>query len=326
MSILEKDSRKKTKETDMVGCNVIQDLLLLYRAGECSEESRRLVEEHLAGCTSCRAVWETVQGEDILENSRLPEKTLEEKTEEFQIKKGLKKIRRYWAVSLAALLALALLPVGLTLAKNERAGIGLCFSNLSEAFQAHGYLDALKKKDYRKMFSYYDVEQGYKYMTSTEYANRGDAKEIQRHYQNMGFEAYRQIQEEAFVKRMESLEDAGISVTSADIIYMWERDREDCPGEWEMKIRVVVSAEGKAADIGGLYITFTDKGIKHNMAFGDRTDETLNALHKAVTVRVDVDDLFDEKKYFDQVGFNILSEEDIPMHEEGMINENITDD
>jgi len=38
----------------MLDCDVICDLMVVYRSGEASEETRRLVEEHLAQCTSCR--------------------------------------------------------------------------------------------------------------------------------------------------------------------------------------------------------------------------------------------------------------------------------
>ena len=37
-----------------MNCTVIQDLLILYADDCCSEESKSLVEEHLAGCESCR--------------------------------------------------------------------------------------------------------------------------------------------------------------------------------------------------------------------------------------------------------------------------------
>ena len=35
-------------------CSVIQDLLPLYIDGVCSEESRKVIDEHLAGCAACR--------------------------------------------------------------------------------------------------------------------------------------------------------------------------------------------------------------------------------------------------------------------------------
>ncbi len=39
-----------------MNCDIIRDLLPLYHDGVCSEESRRLAEEHLAGCAACRQV------------------------------------------------------------------------------------------------------------------------------------------------------------------------------------------------------------------------------------------------------------------------------
>ena len=37
-------------------CNVIKDLMLLYENGEASEETRRIVEEHIGLCSECRAL------------------------------------------------------------------------------------------------------------------------------------------------------------------------------------------------------------------------------------------------------------------------------
>ena len=36
-------------------CEIIKDLLPLYHDGVCSDESKTLVEEHLAECDSCKA-------------------------------------------------------------------------------------------------------------------------------------------------------------------------------------------------------------------------------------------------------------------------------
>lgn len=38
-----------------LSCNVIRDLLPLYRDGVCADETRALVEDHLADCAACRA-------------------------------------------------------------------------------------------------------------------------------------------------------------------------------------------------------------------------------------------------------------------------------
>lgn len=37
-----------------ISCKVIKDLLPLYHDGVCSADSRRIVEEHLEQCESCR--------------------------------------------------------------------------------------------------------------------------------------------------------------------------------------------------------------------------------------------------------------------------------
>lgn len=39
-----------------LSCDVIQDLLPLYHDGVCSEESRKIVEEHIATCAACKDV------------------------------------------------------------------------------------------------------------------------------------------------------------------------------------------------------------------------------------------------------------------------------
>lgn len=47
-------------------CGVIKDLLPLYHDGVCSEESRKLVEEHLAECPACKEEYETFSREGKL--------------------------------------------------------------------------------------------------------------------------------------------------------------------------------------------------------------------------------------------------------------------
>ena len=42
-------------------CDVIKDLLILYADGCCSDESRRIVEEHLKNCAGCRAALKEIK-------------------------------------------------------------------------------------------------------------------------------------------------------------------------------------------------------------------------------------------------------------------------
>lgn len=40
-----------------ISCEVIKDLLPLYQDGICSDESRKIVEEHLQSCDKCRELF-----------------------------------------------------------------------------------------------------------------------------------------------------------------------------------------------------------------------------------------------------------------------------
>jgi predicted anti-sigma-YlaC factor YlaD len=41
----------------MLSCEVVTDLMAAYESGEASAETRRLVDEHLAGCAACRSAF-----------------------------------------------------------------------------------------------------------------------------------------------------------------------------------------------------------------------------------------------------------------------------
>ena len=55
-------------------CKVIQDLLPLYVDGCCSEESAKLVQEHIAGCDTCKCIYEnmktTCEIEEVLQTPK----------------------------------------------------------------------------------------------------------------------------------------------------------------------------------------------------------------------------------------------------------------
>lgn len=46
-------------------CRVIQDLLPLYVDEVCSEESRKIVEEHLSECETCTEVFEEMKSKTV---------------------------------------------------------------------------------------------------------------------------------------------------------------------------------------------------------------------------------------------------------------------
>ena len=90
-------------------CDVIQDLLPLYEDGCCSEESKALVEAHLAECSQCRQARQEMQ---------LPFQAYsapEDLSAEQVLKSGMRKVRRFLRRSLTIAAAIMIACVALFL-------------------------------------------------------------------------------------------------------------------------------------------------------------------------------------------------------------------
>ena len=46
-------------------CSIIQDLLPLYKDGICSDSSRKMIEEHIAECHTCKKMLDNLNDIDI---------------------------------------------------------------------------------------------------------------------------------------------------------------------------------------------------------------------------------------------------------------------
>ena len=92
---------------DELKCEVIRDLLPLYHDGVCSEESKKLVEEHLSSCENCR---EELFGMDV----EVPKLSVDSETETLRAvenawgKAKKRSYRKGLKVGLAILLCAAL--------------------------------------------------------------------------------------------------------------------------------------------------------------------------------------------------------------------------
>ena len=90
-------------------CEMVQDLLPLYEDGCCSEESKTVVEAHLAECSQCRQAHEEM---------RLPfmgsAVTLDD-TPEQTLKNGMRKVRAFLRRSLTITVAMMIAAVALLL-------------------------------------------------------------------------------------------------------------------------------------------------------------------------------------------------------------------
>ncbi len=69
-----------------ISCEIIKDLLPLYHDGVCSNDSRTMVEEHLAYCDNCKAELQAMDEE-------LPIKNAEQNLNEAE---AVKKLSRRW--------------------------------------------------------------------------------------------------------------------------------------------------------------------------------------------------------------------------------------
>src|SRR5690554_699010 len=105
----------------MISCNIIEDLLILYVAKECSEDTKKMVEDHLSTCRSCQNILETLQS-PVVPMERVNH---ELNNKEISFQKGFKKIRHRWiASSILLLLIIPLTGVGF-LSRNEIRGEGI---------------------------------------------------------------------------------------------------------------------------------------------------------------------------------------------------------
>jgi hypothetical protein len=150
-----------------ISCKIIEDLLPLYVDGDCSEESRILVTEHLVECMECskkcdamhmKLIPEVVAEEDsprLLDNEKEEGK---QRAHDLQAKKVLMKLKRRWIAYMVMILAM--IPV-ILLSANQYRGEGLSFTNLYDYFCAGQFIRAVQQEEFERAFTYIDVNYFY---------------------------------------------------------------------------------------------------------------------------------------------------------------------
>lgn len=177
-------------QMNSASCPIIYDLLPLYIDSACSEETKRLVEGHLAGCAACKRKFEAMAGElgmlaaaDGIGVSLLPEQAEPQDRQDRQGQQAweaqqdrqdqqawqgqqdqqardraarqiLRRVKRRWQVSLLA--CLLLVPLG-WLGVNEYTGNGLAYTNMVDYYYVGKFGSALERGDYEQAFSYLDI-------------------------------------------------------------------------------------------------------------------------------------------------------------------------
>lgn len=135
-----------------VNCEIVQDLLPLYEDGVCSESSRAAIEEHLKTCETCRALKE---GVPLIPE---PEIILDTAEEEKKVVGSFKKVRRWWGLSLIAIVMIVPL---LAASVNQFRGVGISFTNLDDIWTAKRFVSHLQNGRYEEAAAMYDFTDTY---------------------------------------------------------------------------------------------------------------------------------------------------------------------
>lgn len=185
-------------------CKVIEDLLPLYCDNVCSNESRKLVEEHLLECKTCQAQLHTMGVVPI------PHIEKEDTEKSAIIKKGFRKIHRRWIASLIAVFMLfPLVFIGI-LGYNETHNSNLAFSNIDDVYRCYRYLNYIKSRQYDKAVQMVDFSQN-------EYS-------LVNCVSHMTLDEYLEYMENRFVKKLEEYNQLGISIENIRFnnAYKWD--------------------------------------------------------------------------------------------------------
>jgi hypothetical protein len=219
-----------------IECNVIKDLLPLYVDDCCSAESKQLVMEHLKKCEKCKNSYEHMKSPIIDENIVINCES--EKNDEIIMKRGIKKIRRIWIMSLV--IVVLIVPVSL-MTFNEGKGEGRCFTNIDEIYNCKMFLNAIENGNFEKAFDYID---------NNNVTNSDPIENDINHY--------RETAKDYFIKDMQLLSTNGFKITDSKFASAYRYDL----GWWAVEYNIYMENEnGRKEYIGRLGFTTTANGI-----------------------------------------------------------------
>lgn len=169
-----------------LSCDIYEDLLLMYEDGLCSEDTKKLVEEHLAECERCSSYLKKIQLPEEMTQEEADREEPEEDViaEKESIRKSFRKIRRRWAMSLLIIPLLLLLSGPALMIVNEVRGDGICFSNLDDIWRCHRFWSLISHGDYDKAVKMLDYTSSYYNVRATLLGETydGQTEEIRQFY------------------------------------------------------------------------------------------------------------------------------------------------
>ena len=271
-----------------LSCDVYEDLLLLYEEGMCSEETKRLVEEHLAECDRCSGYLEKMRlPEELIQEKpeeqavlpRQKEKSKRNRTEAERVQKSFRKIRRRWALSLAVLPSLlVLLGLGIMVV-DEIRGEGLAFSNLYDFWVSWRFVRLVDQGEYEKAAEMLDYSGSYQSLVNTLSEENGEplSEESRQFYLaffgdvlNMTYEEFARQERQKIVAYLQE-EDAMNRIRH----YGYDTAYRMSEGDWDVRIEIVERV--KEPDIVGreegkysLFFSVTGRGQLRVVGSGTR--------------------------------------------------------
>ena len=125
-----------------MNCNIVKDLIPLYIDGCCSEESGRIIEEHIKECDNCKKLIENMKApDDIVLISEQP--------------KSFSKLNDWKASVLQSVLlfvSFALITIGVALEARTPSGIGNGFWALNLVIPSTGFMLSLANWYFVKVY------------------------------------------------------------------------------------------------------------------------------------------------------------------------------
>ncbi len=251
---------------EMIGCEVIQDLLPLYEDDCCSEQTRKLVEEHLRECDICGKKYNHYKVE-------LPENEVSNEVEAKQIQSGVKRFIRWKKAGIASLCVVLLAAFVIIPALNAIRGEGLTYGNLKAVKMAYDFEKALASGDYEKAFTYLNTDKKYQDLIATDSKDDAVMKGV-KEIEQKGFEWYNQEAKEKFLMNMMALEKMNEQVASYSGFHISKQSF-----GWQVDFNYVKTTSGREIDMS---FDITPEGIVDTHVFVK--SESVDFVMEEVTV------------------------------------------
>lgn len=217
-----------------IPCDVIKDLLLLYENGEASEETVKIVEEHMAECDCCRTLLNHADEDRIIDGA-LSEA---EKEEVVAVKEGLGKVKRRWKLSIiSVLMIIPVVCIGI-LAFHQITGRGVAFTNIDEILLAKKFMSYIEDENYEAATAMLDYTEDYESVIDT--LSQGEPRLEELYGKNPTKEEYTQKRNEILLEWLDDFKQGQYKISDIKYnqVYLVKGDE----NRWQVYISFIEAA------------------------------------------------------------------------------------